>query len=263
VPKPVSGTREWATSSVNVIDGCAHDCRYCYARATAARFGKNPADWSKEVPRPHKGVGKRVGTVMFPSSHDITPENSGDTLPKLLWLLVAGNDVLVVSKPHLSIVETICKGLVAYQDKILFRFTIGSQDDAVLKLWEPGAPCFQERFDSLQHAWRSGFRTSVSMEPLLDTNEDDIVELVHLLEPWVTDSVWLGKMNSAVARLVLNGFSDDPVLMSAAKVLVASQSDRRIRALYERLKGCPSVKWKESIKKVVGIDVPAEPGLDV
>ncbi|MCP3681324.1 MAG: hypothetical protein GY861_01415, partial [bacterium] len=28
----VSGTFEWAKYTVNFIDGCKHDCKYCYAK---------------------------------------------------------------------------------------------------------------------------------------------------------------------------------------------------------------------------------------
>jgi hypothetical protein len=40
------------------------------------------------------------------------------------------------------------------------------------------------------------------------------------------------------------------------------QSDDNIKALFERYKGNPKVKWKESIKKVVGIALATEAGLD-
>ena len=46
--KPIiSGTREWAVENVNIILGCPHKCRYCYARANALRFGKikRAAEW--------------------------------------------------------------------------------------------------------------------------------------------------------------------------------------------------------------------------
>jgi DNA repair photolyase len=28
----ISGTREWAVKNVNCVNGCEHNCRYCYAR---------------------------------------------------------------------------------------------------------------------------------------------------------------------------------------------------------------------------------------
>lgn len=36
--KSKTGTREWAVATVNILDGCPHGCRYCYARAMAMRF---------------------------------------------------------------------------------------------------------------------------------------------------------------------------------------------------------------------------------
>ena len=81
VSKQISGTKEWSVESVNILLGCAHKCRYCYARANAVRRKQIPNSqaWGesyytlreKEVRRPRKNAG---GTVMFPSTHDILPE---------------------------------------------------------------------------------------------------------------------------------------------------------------------------------------------
>jgi len=263
----VSGTREWASSSVNVMLGCEHDCRYCYARSSARRFGRvEPGQWADEVVQPkllRKGFAKREGTVMFPTTHDITPDNLEHTGVILGRLLAKGNDVLVVSKPHLSVVTDLCQRFAEYKDQILFRFTIGSNYDRTLALWEPGAPTFSERLGALKHAYEQGFKTSVSMEPMLDLGEDYIVNTFRYVEPFVTDAVWLGKMNKATERLKRNGFGKDITLMRAAEALVASQCDERIQLLYDRLKDEPKVKWKESIKAVVGIEIPTEAGLDV
>jgi DNA repair photolyase len=266
-PRAATGTREWASSNVNVMLGCEHDCRYCYARSSARRFGRvEPGQWADEVVQPkllRKGFSKRKGTVMFPTTHDITPANMEHTLLILGRLLAKGNDVLVVSKPHRLTVETMCAAYAAYKDQILFRFTIGSCNDDTLTLWEPGAPDFQERLGALKHAHRQGFKTSVSMEPMLDTQEERIVHTFRSVVPFVTDAVWLGKMNKATERLKRNGFGDDVKLMRAAEALVESQRDERILALYARLKDEPRIKWKESIKSVVGIEIPTEAGLDV
>jgi len=35
-----TGTREWSQHSANLFLGCEHDCRYCYARCSALRFGR-------------------------------------------------------------------------------------------------------------------------------------------------------------------------------------------------------------------------------
>ena len=71
--EPPTGTREWASSNVNIQAGCEHDCRYCYAKAMAVRFGRaTPGSWAQPVIDPKragKGYARRRGRIMFPSSH--------------------------------------------------------------------------------------------------------------------------------------------------------------------------------------------------
>lgn len=168
-------------------------------------------------------------------------------------MLFAGNEVVVVSKPRLSLVSSLCRNIVvkSRKDQILFRFTIGSSYDEVLSFWEPGASGFQERLDCLEMAVNDGFNTSVSMEPLLDTDEDDIVRLVDTLDQFVSEIIWIGKMNQVQRRLKYNGFWDESIVQEKARELMDSQSDDRIISLYERLKGNPTVWWKDSIREVI------------
>ena len=146
-----------------------------------------------------------------------------------------------------------------YKNQILFRFTIGSSDSAVLKFWEPNAPDFEERLAALKYAFDMGYKTSVSCEPMLDGNIDDLISKVS---PYVTDSIWLGKMNHLNTRLSINGFKDQEILIRS-KELMDTQTDDKIWRIYNRYKDNPQIKWKESIKKVVGLDIPVEKGLDV
>lgn len=246
-----TGTREWAESNVNFITGCSNDCKYCYAKAMAIRHKRvKPDEWEREIIREGdltKKIGKKDGMIMFPSSHDITPQHLPEALIMLRRLLSAGNDVLIVSKPHLECIRAICDELKDYKDQILLRFTIGSADSSVLRFWEPNAPDFAERLDSLKLAYTKGFATSVSCEPMLDDNIEAVVDAVS---PFVTDSIWLGKMNRLRSQLKLNGHTDD-VTAEKADELLAWQSDEKILALYERLQGNPLIRWKESIQKVL------------
>ena len=106
-------------------------------------------------------------------------------------------------------------------------------------------------------AYHKGFNTSVSSEPILDTN---IFQLVETLLPFVTDAIWIGKPNQLLARLRMNGITDSESIIKA-KELMASLSDEWIRELFEVYKDNPKIKWKESIKKVVNIEIPTEKGL--
>ena len=258
----VSGTREWAVKSVNCISGCSNGCRYCYGKAMARRFRRvlSDAEWIKPKLKPKEVNRKRhkmPGTVMFPTTHDITPEFLEPCLVVLKNLLEADNKVLVVSKPQLECIQRICQDFAAYKDHILFRFTIGAFDNALLAFWEPGAPTFEERLACLELAYRKGFKTSVSSEPMLDT--PNVVALFHKLTPFVTDSIWLGKLNR-IRNCVEN---KSPEVEAAIQRIEKNQTGDRIRAIYQSLKGEPLVRWKESVKKVIGLKLADEAGMDV
>jgi DNA repair photolyase len=184
---------------------------------------------------------------MTPSSHDITPGNLAGSLIVLEKLLKIGNRVLIVSKPHLDCIREICQQFEGYRDRILFRFTIGSWDDSVLSFWEPGAPTYAERIASLQYAYAQGFQTSVSVEPMLDSGNID--QLITEVLPFVTETIWIGKMNH-LTRLAKNA---DAQLLSAIQHIEVGQTDDFIRAIYHRHKLNSNIRWKASIKKVVGL----------
>ena len=262
-PKRVFGTYEWASSTANFIDGCKHDCKYCYSREMAIRFyRKTKENWKIEVVRPNylrQNWGRFTGTVMFPSSHDIHPDNLDSSIEFLSLLLQKANRILIVSKPHLFSIREICKRFADQKGKMLFRFTIGSSSSKTLKFWEPGAPSFEERIESLKYAYKKGFSTSVSCEPMLDEYVDSVINKAL---PFITDAIWLGKMNFARRRLKINGY-DDPETMIRAQELFEVQNQARIEALYTRYRSNKRIRWKDSIKMDVGIALLQEKGLDL
>ena len=261
--KKVFGTAEWATKTVNIINGCSHNCKYCYAKAMAIRFKRKTIEnWQIEEVNLEKFKmkrGKTDGLVMFPSTHDITPTNISYSTEVLKNLIDAGNKVLIVTKPHFEVVKEICEKFQSNKESILFRFTIGSTDSETLKFWEVDAPDYNERKSCLVYAFNQGFSTSVSCEPMLDVKTS---KLVNELLPFVTDAIWIGKPNRLLSRLKFNGENDEETLSRANK-LIALQSDEYIISLYESFKDCKKVKWKESIKKIVDIEIPTTRGLDI
>lgn len=245
------GTQEWCSKTTNYISGCQNDCKYCYAKQIAIRFGRKTTEtWVNEEVN-HKSLNQKFkkieGRIMFPSTHDITPSNLNYSIQFLKKILYVGNEVLIVTKPHLEVIERLCGELVDYKDKILFRFTIGSTDSNVLKYWEPGATSYEERKQSVIHAFEKGYQTSLSCEPMLDDNVEGII---NELQDCITETIWIGKMNFLKGRLKINGHSDSLSILKADE-LIAMQSDDRIIALVERLKDNPKIHWKESIKKVL------------
>jgi hypothetical protein len=253
-----TGTREWAEVNRNIFLGCEHDCRYCYARKIALRYRKidRPDRWTTMEP-----IGraltqyprKEAGRIMFPTQHDLLPVHFDVILEYLTSWLEVGNEILIVTKPHFKVIGPLCRALTEYQDQIVFRLTIGSRSDDVLKFWEPNAPAFEERFDCLRYAYQKGYTTSVSCEPYLD---EHIVDLARILLPWVTDTLWIGKMNRVLDRVNTSGWTDAD--KSFLHKVALAQTDEKVRALYETLKSTPKVRWKDSIKQVIGL-----PGEDI
>jgi len=263
------GVREWATKSVNFLDGCQHGCLYCYACCfKAGRMGKKlglrPKDWTTPRVNPEmlkrslRQAKRKERVVMYPSTHDIHPDNLGLHLQVIRVQVNNCDRLLIVSKPHLECIRAICDAFPEYKDKILFRFSIGSADSTVLGEWEPNAPTFEERLECLKHAHKRGFQTSVSCEPMLDDHIEDVVEACR---PYVTDAIWLGKINRLKSCLALNGHNS-PTTLAAANKLTASQSDTRINELYGKYRDDAKIKFKESIKRVVGIALSTVDGLD-
>ena len=240
-----TGTREWSDHSENCILGCSNDCRYCYAKANAIRFGREAADtWKVEHPNYNRKPAKHKGVTMFPTSHDLHMEHVEWWGQYLIKLLEKGNKVLIVSKPEYKAISAICDQFYqsSYQDQIEFRFTIGTNDDTVAAYWEPGAPSPSERLLSIAKTTTLGFKTSISMEPLMMEDPKPVIDI--LLIPYVKGEIWIGTMNH---------YQLNPEVPEEARQ-IKIQSKENIERVYNSLKDNPRIRWKDSIQKMLGID---------
>ena len=262
--KTIFGTFEWATHNINILNGCNHDCRYCYSKEMAVRFKRKTIyNWKEEEliqDISNLKIPKNTGTIMFPSSHDLSPYYINEEIEVIRYLLENNKNVLLVTKPHINVIQSICDIFTNYKDKILFRFTIGSMSDDSLIFWEPNAPTFSERFESLKLAYNYGYLTSVSCEPMLD---DKTSILIETLQDYITDSIWIGKPNFLLRRLKINGFNKETPVYKEGVNLLNKLNNNYINSLYEEYKYNNKIKWKESIKKIIGIELPIKVGLDI
>ena len=181
--------------------------------------------------------------IMFPSAHDILPEILDNFLIVLKKLLKAGNSVLIVSKPWPYCIEKIINMVKKYRDKIGFRFTITSFSKNRLDFWEPNAPGYSDRLNSLLIAFMKGFKTSVSIEPFLDS---DPTKVIMKVAPHVSNTIWVGKMNYIKA----NGLSDEEKPFYEYQRRISSWSNiqkivEKIKLLLEDIKS--KIRLKDSI----------------
>lgn len=245
----ISGTREWADYNVNCVYGCFNDCRYCYAKKMALRFGRATDETWKIMTvnqaKVNKNYTKKPGRVMFPSSHDIIddPVIEDACFVVLSNLLENGNDILVTTKPRFSVVKKIISKFSNFKDSIQFRFTITSSNDDLLSFWEPNAPLFHDRMNSLKFAFNEEFLTSVSMEPFLDYRPEKLVDQV---EPYCTESVWIGKMNY-IQRKHLTA-SEEEYYENVRR----NYSLEHLEEIYLNLKDNPKIRFKDSFGIIFG-----------
>ena len=266
----ISGTKEWAKKNINCVSGCSHNCRYCYARANAVRFKRKTVEnWPDEEIREHdvrKRIAKVKGTpdggmdIMFPTTHDITPNNLDACLTVLGHILESGNSVLITSKPHYICIQEVCNKFIEHNqqgtNQIMFRFSIGAKDNEILEYWDRNSPNFEERFNALAFAYGAGFRTSISCEPLLDAPH--VTDLFYGVKRYVTNSIWIGKMNKVETRVAI----ETPQDMQMVNRIMEGQTDEKIKEIYAALKDEPLVRWKESYKMVLGLPLAEEAGTD-
>lgn len=249
-PRTGTGTHEWAEVTENIARGCPCACRYCYASHHANRFRlRERSDWAREELTKRAQITSypaRGGIVMFPSAHDLTPFNLDAYLRVAKLMLRSGNRLLIVSKPRLDCITRLCDELQAYRDAILLRFTIGTVDPAITAFWEPGAPAPAERVEALRLAFEQGYRTSVSAEPLLGGLETAL-QLLPVVRPYVTDSIWIGKMNKIRTRVEMS----DPEVLHHVRRIEHAQRDEEIMALVQALEHDPLVRWKDSFQEVM------------
>lgn len=89
-------------------------------------------------------------------------------------------------------------------------------------------------------------RTSISAEPLLG-GLATARTLCDAVRPYVTDTIWIGKMNKIRNRVDLS----IPENLARAIEIEAAQTDAEVLRLHAALKDDPLVRWKDSIDEVL------------
>ena len=232
-----------AGEAVGICTGCINDCLYCPVKIRNAGdpAAKQPADWANvalqraEVIRPRT---VSAGTVAFPVDHDIFPQILDECIEVLGKLLRAGNDVLITTRPRLACIQAIGPAAAYFKDRIVFRFVIGADDSRVLSFWEPGAPGFEERRESLAWAYEAGFRTSAAVTPMLVAPR--IADLLAGIRPFISEEIWLGTMHQVDA---IENWSQIDGFERQLELIRSFQAPKPMATVHEAFRSDPLVKW--------------------
>lgn len=206
---------------------CKHACTYCYIGPMFARFGRKcqPVSMEDIMPMDPKLVSqkwkhvKQSGDrqmIFFPSSSDIFVENVKDYVVTCKNIIDAGHEVFFATKPSMncmfSIVDEFENLGQHYKSKMVIFVTITTDNNKILRKFEPNAPLFEERMKVLQFLITRGFNVNVMIEPCLS----DPIQLTEKILPIINSTkldlqtrgiIAIGDMNYTAQVK----FADDPV----------------------------------------------------
>jgi DNA repair photolyase len=118
---------------------------------------------------------------------------------------------------------------------IEFRLTIGTYQDQIREFWEPNAPSISERIACVKLLNQHNIKTSISCEPLLDSNNEngEVLILDWLLQHAENKEIWVGAMQ----------YTKNPPILD-------------YDLIYAKYKDIPQIKWKESFRKHLNVSNP-------
>jgi DNA repair photolyase len=190
--------------AINPYVGCSHSCRYCYA-AFMRRFTGHKEKWgefvdvkinapellAREIKR------KRMGRVWVSGVCD--PYQAAEKRYKLTRKcleILAENQWPVTIQTKSSLVLRDIDILDKFKD-IEVGFSIGTADEKIRKLFEPGASPIKERIHALDVIHLRGIQTFAMIAPLLPGADGLIEEL-----PGKVDHILIDRLNYFYANRI-------------------------------------------------------------
>ncbi len=186
--------------TINPYSGCSFNCIYCYVKGSKYGFhqeNKASLKWNAiELLKKQLQLGarkKQFGFIVLSSSTDPYvqfEEEESITRDILLLILEHRFPVHIITKSPMvirdfDVLNEINRNAVLPDDlqnrlehKVLITFSFSTIDKEVASIFEPGAPSPEERLTGLMNAHEAGFKTGVSMMPLIPyiTDTDDSLQ---------------------------------------------------------------------------------------
>lgn len=176
--------------------GCSNNCVYCHQKIRH-QFRFKKGDWNtiqirnEEMDKGWRGdksnIILQIGTVS-----DIIPENIDQYIKRIkIDLKENWKEIQITTKANYRLIRKIMDAVGRDIEKLHFFITITTNDNDLIHFWEGNAPNFQSRTNSLMELKIMGAKTTLLCEPMLS----DPREFINNLSDFVTDDIWIGKMN--------------------------------------------------------------------
>jgi len=233
--------------TINLTAGCAHECRYCYARGYLTHPGEGKvkfytntlAKLREELPRKRK----KPTTVYFSPSSDPfqpVPEVLDMTYDVFRFLVESEIRVAFVTKGQIP--ERHRELLAAHAPLIQGRIGLITLDSAVVAAFEPGAATPEVRLAQAAHLIGAGVTVDARLDPILPGVTDgeacleplcaalagigvrQIAASVLFLRPAVIGSLRRHVKDQVMLKRLLGRFAN-------AKPLAIHAENSRVRAL--------------------------------
>lgn len=179
---------EYATHGVNHVQGCSHNCVYCYARTEAMHHGRvcSHAEWKR--PRLVADAVEQVRRELAGKRKPVARVHLSFTTDSFMWDAEREQPVEEIAEATLGIIRAInehgvpvtvlTKGIYPEIDvRSLhpdnhYGITVVSLSEDFRKDWEPGTPPVSDRIAGLRRIAERAAWTWVSVEPYPTPNID-------------------------------------------------------------------------------------------
>ena len=221
---------------VNPYTGCQINCRYCYARLLMKRYSGHSEPWGefvdvkinaagvleKQLARAKKGV-VWISSVCDPYQ---PVEKTYAVTRRCLEVLAAKKFPVNIQTKSTLILRDL--DIIQEFEHVEAGFTITTDDEAVARQFEPGAPTIKQRIAALQKIRGAGIATFAFIGPILPGNPENLIRyLEEAADRVLIDRMnYLGTVKSIYRRLGFHREMEDSYFDETRERLILELSRR-------------------------------------
>jgi DNA repair photolyase len=171
--------------TVNVSNGCAHNCVYCYTKGYSIYPGDDSIEvyenMAEKIADEIKRKRKKPAAVYFcPSCDPFQPIPEIQQLTFEVMKIILENDIGVQFVTKGSISDKIFELFKKHSSKIAGQIGLISADEKILNRFEPNAANLHQRLKQLEKFIKTGIKMSVRCDPMIYGLTDTSAQLQSL-----------------------------------------------------------------------------------